>query len=197
MSLSNSSNDDDYTTSLDENPMSGASRSRLAELYGSYFDRLVLQLRARYGSGPPDPSDIAQATFEKLSQHNMLEDVENLEAYSWTTANNLIRNEYRALLVRSSYAKVEASYDFRSRCDEFTPERVVMAREELEIVLDALRQMPERRRNVFIACRIDGLNPRQAGERLGISRTAVVRHLALATEFLATQLESRDPGDAA
>ncbi|MEM1134117.1 MAG: sigma-70 family RNA polymerase sigma factor [Pseudomonadota bacterium] len=177
----------------DEGNDAGEGQSRLRTLYARYFADLVSHLRWRYGSGPPDPTDIAQATFEKLSQHGMISDVDNLEAYAWTTANNLIRNERRALLVRNAHAQQENSENIGAECDEFDPERVVMAREELKIVLEALKQMPERRRDVFIACRIDGLNPRQAGERLGISRSAAVRHLALATEFLAREVAQYNP----
>lgn len=181
-SLSNQSQDDA------ESHQDALAGSRLRAVYDRYYDRLVSQLRARYGSGPPDPADVAQTAFEKLADHSILEDVANIEAYSWTIANNLMRNERRALRVRADHANQEIVSDIRSQCDEFDPERVVMAREELNIVVEALKDMPERRREVFLACRIEGLNPREAGERLGISRTAAVRHLALATQFLAARV---------
>lgn len=198
MSFSSPSNPAQHAATSDEVIVEEASvGARLAWHYSTYSDRLVSQLRARYGGGPPDPKDIAQATFEKLAQHQMLDEVDNLEAYSWTTANNLIRNEHRAMQVRNAHSRTEASGGGTPKCDEFDPERVVMAKEELEIVLQALRKLPERRREIFIACRVDGLNPRQAGKRLGISRTAAVRHLALATEYLAQQVGSRSKGGSA
>ncbi|MEM6857707.1 MAG: hypothetical protein AAF559_07535, partial [Pseudomonadota bacterium] len=81
--------------------------SRLKAVYDGYYDRLVSQLRARYGSGPPDPADIGQAAFEKLADHSLLNDIANIEAYSWTIANNLMRNERRALRVRAAHANQE------------------------------------------------------------------------------------------
>ncbi|MEM1196336.1 MAG: sigma-70 family RNA polymerase sigma factor [Pseudomonadota bacterium] len=188
MDFAPSSADDNHS----EGSQAAGVTSRLKAVYDRYFDRLVGQLRARYGAGPPDPADIAQATFEKLASRNMLDDVANVEAFSWTTANNLMRNERRALRVRAAHASRESASDPHLQCDEFDPERVVMAREELQIVVEALQDMPERRREVFMACRIEGLNPREAGERLGISRSAAVRHLALATQFLAAQVARLD-----
>lgn len=165
------------------------SRERLWRLYEDCCDELTGYLRKRYGDGPPDPSDIVQSAFEKLSQHKLLDSVDNLKAYIWSTAHNLMRNEFRGASVRKAHLDREINEADPHECDRFDPERVIMAREELDLVLEVLDELPSRRRDIFLACRIDGLNPRQAGEKLGISRSSAVRHLALASEAVAKAMK--------
>ncbi|MEM1052557.1 MAG: sigma factor-like helix-turn-helix DNA-binding protein, partial [Pseudomonadota bacterium] len=61
-----------------------------------------------------------------------------------------------------------------------------------------LQDMSERRRGIFIANRIDGLTPEQAGARFGVSRTAAMRHIANATAAIAEaiDLDAAKRGDA-
>ena len=53
------------------------------------------------------------------------------------------------------------------------PEARVRARRALVRLHAALRQLPERRRAAFVLCAVEGLDPREAAEVMGISRNAM------------------------
>ncbi|MEM9085020.1 MAG: sigma-70 family RNA polymerase sigma factor [Pseudomonadota bacterium] len=160
----------------------------LAALYQSYFDQLVAGLRATYGGGPPDPSDIAQRTFEKLSARGGLNGIDDPEGYTWIVARNLMMTELRSQSVRARHATDAQSSHPVAACDELDPERVLIAKDDLEVVMSTLREMPERRRNIFLAKRVEGMTAEAAGAKFGVSRTAAIRHIAIATAAISEAL---------
>ena len=60
-----------------------------------------------------------------------------------------------------------------------------MARQEWRVLLTALEQLPARRREVFLAARLDELSHREIATKFGISIDTVDRELKQAFEFLA------------
>lgn len=64
-------------------------------------------------------------------------------------------------------------------------------REELQVVLEILRGLPERCRQVVTMRRIEELPPAEIALRLGITVTTVERHLARGVSMLADQLARR------
>ena len=160
----------------------------VSRLYHRYFDQLVAGLKATYGGGPPDPDDIAQRTFEKLSARGGIAGIADPEGYAWIAARNLMMTELRSQGVRVRYAKdAQADQTIRA-CDEFDPERVLIAKDDLEVVMRTLKDMPERRRNIFLAKRVEGMTAQAAGARFGVSRTAAIRHIAIATAAISEAL---------
>lgn len=157
-------------------------------LYTRYFAKLVSDLRSAYGGGPPEPEEVAQQAFEKLSRHKDLVNIRNPEGFAWVCARNIIMSEKRAEQVRIANQK-EVERRFLSQGhDEFDPERVVMGKEGMSIVVAALQDMPERRRRIFMLNRVHGLTPEQAGRECGVSRSSAVRHIAVATAAIAEML---------
>ncbi|MEM1053716.1 MAG: sigma-70 family RNA polymerase sigma factor, partial [Pseudomonadota bacterium] len=146
--------------------------------YLRFAEKLKAGLESTYGSGPPDPEEVAHQTFLKLSERVDFHGIKDLEAFTWVIAHNRMRSELRAMRVREKHAD---PINFGPSCDEFDPERVLGGKQEVEVVERVLQDMSERRRGIFIANRIDGLTPEQAGARFGVSRTAAMRHIANAT----------------
>ena len=167
----------------------------LAALYQNYFDQLVAGLRAIYGGGPPAPYDIAQRTFEKLSARGGLNGIDDPEGYAWIAARNLMMTELRSQSVRARHATDAQSSHWAAACDELDPERVLIAKDDLEMVMRTLREMPERRRNIFLAKRVEGMTAEAAGAKFGVSRTAAIRHIAIATAAISAALGNGPRGD--
>lgn len=172
-------------------PSSGAKptiQSRIARLYDEYFSEIVAGLTSTYGLGPPDPEDVAQRAFANLSAREDLDHIKDSKNYVWVAARNLMLTEIRALGVRSKYASYLTQDSFIEECDEIDPERVLISREELKLVTEVLATMSERRRNIFLAKRVDGLSAEAAGRKYGVNRSSAVRHIAIATEQLTKAL---------
>ncbi|MEM7704874.1 MAG: sigma factor-like helix-turn-helix DNA-binding protein [Pseudomonadota bacterium] len=165
------------------------------QLYERYFSKLVGGLRATYGAGPPDPEDVAQAAFERLSRRNALDDIRDPEGFLWIAARNVLLTEKRKLAVRSDHRDEVIRRYFSEGCDNFEPERVFSSKQQLSLVMRTLKAMPERRRKIFILNRVHGLTPAAAGEQCGVSRSSAVRHIAVATTALAAALAAQGQSD--
>ena len=150
----------------------GDDRRLLTHLYRRCFAKLAADLRAAYGAGPPDPEEIAQRAFEKLGQRGNLGDIRDPEKYVWVCARNIAVTEKRAEGMRArNRAEVERRMA-ATPCDTADPERVFNAKQQLSLIVETLKQMPERRRRIFILNRVHGLSPREAGRRCGVRAAA-------------------------
>lgn len=65
-----------------------------------------------------------------------------------------------------------------------TPETIVLHRSELERLTRIVDGLSPRCREVFCLARIDGLNYREIGDRLGIARSTVITHMITAMRVL-------------
>ncbi|MEL7042482.1 MAG: sigma-70 family RNA polymerase sigma factor [Pseudomonadota bacterium] len=157
-----------------------SNEQRLVELYQQSVDELIAYLRKVFGEGPPEPNDVAQQAFERLSRQEDLAGVRNLKAFLWRTARNLVLTERRNSETRSKYEyEVEQLY-FVAKGNESTPERVLEIKQQLATINRTLREMPERRRQALIWNRIEGLNVAAVARRLGITRAGAAKHIARA-----------------
>lgn len=165
---------------------------RLTSAYADHFNELASSLRSLYGAGPPDPDDIVQQAFVRVSQRATGRSIKNLKNYLWITARNLMVSAMRA---ETSYQRAVSNFAqtmLEADEDPLDPERVLLAKRKVELIFDCLRQMPERRRTIFILCRIEGLTPAEAGRRCGVSRSSAVRHVAIAINQIVEALSAPD-----
>lgn len=172
----------------------GPARGEIAQLYRQTIRPLASMLRKHLGDGPPDPDDIAQLAFQKLIERPTLADINNKEAFLWRTARNLVFKERRAQDVRARYDfEVEQLY-FALRGYDPDPERVVSAKEQINLVKTMLQSMPERRRRAFVLHRIEGLTIAATARRLKISATAAGKHISRAMAEIDDLLSRSVPG---
>ena len=54
-----------------------------------------------------------------------------------------------------------------------------------------LDELPERTRQVFVLCRVEGIRQKNVARRLGVSVSAVEKHMIRAIAHLATSLGDR------
>lgn len=169
------------------------SRSRdIKALYTKHHATLVKYLRKTYGAGPPEPEEVAHKAFAKLNELEDLSRIRNLPGFLWRTARNVLISEKRALAVREKgAADVEATI-YASSSYAFDPERVLLAKEQIAVVERALMGMSERRRQILLMSRIEGLNNAEIGRRLGIARPAVSKHLSLALRDINAALQHKN-----
>ncbi|MEM9336112.1 MAG: sigma-70 family RNA polymerase sigma factor [Pseudomonadota bacterium] len=166
-----------------------ASTDRIADIYRTTVESLSRMLRRNLGDGPPDPEDVAQRAYQKLLERETLDDIENVEAYLWRTARNIVFNEHRSQTVRNRYDYELEQLFFVADGADSNPERVVSGREQLLLIRQTLAAMPERRRRIFILHRVEGLSIAAAGRALGIGPTAARKHIARAMTDLDERLK--------
>lgn len=157
---------------------------KVAGLYRRYFNTLAKEIFATYGSGPPDPEDVAQQAFEKLNQQADPSRINNPQGFLWICARNIIISEKRAEQVRNKGEEELKQRYFGYSGDNFDPERATIANKHLDVIKLTLQAMPERRRQIFLYNRVHGLTPEKAGKKCGVSRTAAVKHIAAASALI-------------
>ncbi len=72
--------------------------------------------------------------------------------------------------------------------DRPTPDRVADSRSDVAAAREALLQLPERTRQIFVLTRIDGLTYAEVAARLRISSSSVQKHLAQAIRHVMVRL---------
>lgn len=162
-----------------------SSVSRVQEKFSTWIERA-------FGHSRVDADDVFQQTFATLAERGNIEHIDNLDGYVWTTALNIVRREKRAESTANAYVHDRVNGVWGRERDDFDPERLLRAREELEIVARTLQDMPERRRTIFMAARFEGLSHAEAGKRAGVKRESATRHIALANEAILEALYAAD-----
>lgn len=158
--------------------MEQARRSGLEAVFLAQRAPLLRFLRARSGS-----QDVAEDLLQELwlrLDTLAVRPIAQPAAYLFQTANNLVVDAHRAEERRRRRDAVwsELRADATRDADD-TPsaERVLLARERLRLVEARLAALPERTAEVFRLYRLDGVAQRDIAERLGISLSAVEKHL--------------------
>lgn len=146
----------------------------------NYFEK---RIRESY-----DVDDLVQEVFIRLSHRDRLDDIDFLEAYVFETAANVMRDRIRKHLVRhaSDHRPLE-------KCElptnDFSPERVLQGRQLLDRAFQALLELPERTREVFVLRLYEGLKQEQIAASLSMSVEGVRFHLRRAKEHMARAVE--------
>jgi RNA polymerase sigma factor (sigma-70 family) len=152
--------------------------SELDKLYRHHRDSVLRYTLRTFGAGPPDPSDVVQAAFEKFVGMENRTDIANPRAFLIASARNYVFDQRRRFKVRIDYAE-----DVRStggETDDFDPERVLVAKEQWRLLERAIQGMDDRRREVLIMNRLHGLSSAEIARRMGCSATLVKMLLAQA-----------------
>jgi RNA polymerase sigma factor (sigma-70 family) len=145
----------------------------LDDLYRRYWQELCHYLKSRYGDGPPEPEDVAQATFAKFASLQQPTDIENPRAFLYRVANNLVTDEYRRKATREKYLTEETQLEQINKSAEPEPESVLMM-SEMNLSLEAaLLELDTRERDFLLLHRIQKLSYTEIAQRSGMSRNGV------------------------
>lgn len=159
-------------------------------LLGTYDDlkrRLVRRLGSEDLAG-----DALQDTWMRLSaRRDRLDPVQNPAAYLLRMAMNTVVDRQRADHRLLSVEEVDALMDLADPGPG--PAQVAEQDFALEEMVGLLQRMPERRRGILLAIRVDGLQQRDVAEQLGVSLRLVQRELKAAQEYLAARSGQGSP----
>jgi RNA polymerase sigma-70 factor (ECF subfamily) len=144
---------------------------------------VLLRYFQRRGFDAGDAQDLAQEVFYRLARQS-LHNIGSLESYLFVTAGNVARDLLRRNKVRRDYPATGFIQEFQI-AGEFSPERQLAGRQELDCVLAALNEMPDRMRTIFILARLENLPRAEIALRLGVSKSTVEQSITQATACLA------------
>ncbi|MBE7538148.1 MAG: RNA polymerase sigma factor [Bryobacterales bacterium] len=146
-------------------------------------------LRARFPS-LVDPDDLVQESYLRLLRARGAGAIANTRAFLFTTARNVALDLVRRNRVVSTEPLVsgEPSYVLAEGSD--VAEQVSRS-QEIEILREAIRQLPARCREIMTLQRIQGLSNRQIAERLGLSIHTVNAQMVIGLMRCRTYLSER------
>jgi RNA polymerase sigma factor (sigma-70 family) len=163
-------------------------RAHLERLAQRYYAPLLSFFRKRTRNSPDVP-DLVQQVFLRLAQRGEQDEIENADGYIFRTAANTLNDHYRHSRVRERFANDPQGFGARSDSD-FPTERVLEGRESLNQVVEAMRSLPERTRDVLIMRCFEGLKYAEIAELFGISVRAIEKHMAKALAHVSRALEA-------
>lgn len=131
--------------------------------------------RRRLGDAS-EAEDLTQEVFLRLLCRRGIATIEDIQGYAFETASNVLTDWARKRSVRR--ANTHESFDqARHGGEEISCDRVVIARQTLDHLCDALFELSERGREVFILRKLEGLPYREIASQIGISVSAVEKHM--------------------
>ncbi len=122
-----------------------------------------------------DPDDVVQETYAKIARD--FASVQSGRAYMFTVARNVVVESLR----RKRIVRIVAIADLDAlpvSDPADVQEQGLIGREELALLQAAIADLPEKRRQVLMLRKIDGLSQREVAQRLGLSESTVEKHVA-------------------
>jgi RNA polymerase sigma factor (sigma-70 family) len=170
-----------------ESPSDVARSDGLRAQFDACAPSLLRLISARMGSRT-DAEDLMQELWIKLET---LETgpIANPKAYlhrmALNMANDLVRARVRQRGREAAWSDLMvAEHDTVAIDPAPSPERAYFAKREMENLSQALRTLPDRAQQAFRHHRIEGLNHAETAEAMGISKSAVEKHMATAMKYL-------------
>jgi RNA polymerase sigma factor (sigma-70 family) len=148
----------------------------LLKLFLAERSRLVRAIGRIVGSRAT-AEDIAQDTYLRLQGQPVSDSDKGL---LFRTARNLAIDHLRAGKVRAAYAETLPREEASS---EPQADAAMIAREEFDEFLAALRTLPERTQRVFLLNRLDGMTYGSIAAALGVSVSTVEKDMIRALEL--------------
>ena len=165
---------------------SDADTSTLEQLSRAHRSAL-LRYFYRRGLNEADRDDAVQEVFARLARKAGLARIERIEGYLFETAANVAIDLHRQRGSRRADFQDQFNDDLHGAAS-LSPEDIGRDRESVDLLIVGLRELPERTRNVFILARFEHIKHLEIARRLGVSVSAVEKHLVKALTYLASRV---------
>lgn len=165
-----------------------ADRTELDALNTAYRPALVRYFARRTGNHA-EAEDLTQEVFIRLAGTD-LGPVAKREAFVFQIASNLLRDRARRAKVRDSY-RDEVQRSPEAGLDLLDPHRVAEGHDMLKSLYEALAELPERTRRIFVLYRIENVSRKTIAAQFGITESAVDKQVGRAMGFLVDRMGDR------
>lgn len=165
---------------------------KLCRAYDELRVEITAYLTNKLGLSFSESEDVVQSAFEKAIQlsEGELDKIKNARAFMYRSAYNAGVDYCRHAQVGRRHVE-QVCEEPRRFVDHVDPSREVSSKQEMNIVLSALRKMPEKRRKLILMNRVQDLSYAEIARRLGLSETVVRKHVSRAVSDLLSTLRIR------
>jgi RNA polymerase sigma-70 factor (ECF subfamily) len=152
------------------------------------FGRVLQRYFEKRGVRKMDLEDAVQEVFARLSRREGFSELGGLQEYLFETASSVAVDYHRHWASQRRSGEHDEYDDSLHAVEDFSPERILTGKEDLEALYRALLELPERNRNIFILHRLEKMNKPEIARRLGLSLSAVEKNLVRARDHLCNRL---------
>lgn len=159
------------------------------------LESLLMQYLRRNWRDRSDLEDIRQEIYVRVYRAARNRTPKSAKGFLFMTA----RNHLIDLARQANVVPIDAAADMDILAIEpeaHSPDRSLVARQELHRLQEALDRLPPRHREIVILARIEGLSGKEIAARMGITEGAVSQNLKLGLHALSDLFlrEQTDPG---
>lgn len=152
-------------------------------LYNEYSGRLY-RFALGYLKSEAEAEELVQEVFTKIWEKRAdLKKELSFKSFLFTIAFNIIRKHFRTKAHLFEYFKT----GFFSEPDMQTSQKITYD-SLYQYITELVNQLPERRKEIFIKSRYEGLSIKEIAEKLKISHKTVENQLTDALKFIRTNL---------
>ena len=138
-----------------------------------------------------EPEDLVQEVFVRLARRANLASINQIEGYLFQTAASVLADRYRRDAVRQETAHQEYE-DSEHGFTGLSPERVLIGKDRIRLIVCALHDMPERMQKVFILYHFEHVTQVEIADRLKMGLSTVEKDMASANAILLNRLREDD-----
>ena len=125
--------------------------------------------------------DVVADAFELVWRRLQDSDVDKLSSYLLTAVKNVCLDYIRKQNIRSRY--VQASVQAVGK-QSFNPEEVDLHEEKIQTIMRSLDELTPRTQQIVTMCYVQRKKYREVAEELGISESAVKKHIMQAPSYM-------------
>lgn len=167
-------------------PMASSNHVSLSRLVEIHYEELKGYIQRKTGSCVV-ASDIVQETWLRAARHSTKQPDKPL-AYLYQTARNLLLDKQRQDQTHGRFfSEIELADEVE--CPLSPPDKAAGFHQELERLANALSDLPEKYRSVFLLSRCEGFTLREIATQLNINESTVEKQIAKGMQHCRKRLE--------
>nr|WP_303627153.1 sigma-70 family RNA polymerase sigma factor [Pseudomonas sp. S12(2018)] len=139
-------------------------------------------------------ADLTQESFLRLARLPPDKQIDNLPAFLFTIASNLVRDHQRQMIRRERLDGGEPSDELP--CASPGADEQLAAQQEQALMHDAIQALPEATRHIFLLYHVDECTYREIGARLNVTPRSVEYQLRRALIECRAYIQARLASDA-
>lgn len=176
------------------NTMADKRERKISEIINKYSSRLFGFIRGRVPSNA-DAEDITQEVWYQLSKVIELDSIEQISGWLFRVARNRITDNYRKqkpdLLLDKDYENEEERFDFKEilMANTTSPEDENLKEIFWEELFNALDELPENQRNVFVWNELEDQTFQEISDRTGVNIKTLISRKRYAVQHLRKRLK--------
>jgi RNA polymerase sigma factor (sigma-70 family) len=171
----------------------GEDRGQLVERLFREHNRSLLRFLFLKLNSEQEARDVAQEAYVRVLNLDSPETVSHLRAFLFKTAANIAIDRARAR-ARLSNAPAAALEFFEEERADLDPARGVAAREELDLISQALDELTPKCRQAFLMRRLDGLSSSEIAAQMRIPERTVRYYIVEAIVYCRRRLDEKSNG---